>query len=127
MTMDGRWKLALASTMLAGLVGCTSTPKPTLPAPPPPQTPSKNSVYVPEPADDADKKDGPLAASTKLAFASSWVEAVATDPAKPAGERDRLLSQARLVFQEVLAEDPKNVEALIGLGEMYKVTGEADR
>jgi Tfp pilus assembly protein PilF len=127
MTMDGRWKLALASTMLAGLVGCTTTPKSTVAAPPPPQTPGKNSVYVPEPSDDVDKKDGPLAASTKLTFAMSWVDAVATDPTKPAGERDRLLSQARQVYQEVLAQDPKNIEALTGLGEMYKVTGETDR
>lgn len=124
--MDGRWKLALASTMLAGLVGCTTTPKPTIAAPPPLPA-GKNSVYVPEPTDDADKKDGPLAASTKLVFANSWVDAVATDPTKPAGERDRLLSQARQVYQEVLAQDPKNIEALVGLGEMYKVTGETDR
>lgn len=125
--MDGRWKQALACTMLAGLVGCTTTPKPTLPAPPPPLPTTKNTVYVPEPADDGVKKDGPLAASTKLMFAYSWLEAVAIDPAKPAAERDRLLSQARQVFQEILAQDPKNVEALTGLGEMYQVTGETDR
>ncbi|HEX3148781.1 MAG TPA: hypothetical protein VHR66_11900 [Gemmataceae bacterium] len=124
--MDGRWKLALASTMLAGLVGCTTTPKPMVEAPPPIPA-GKNSVYVPEPTDDNDKKEGPLAASTKLTFAASWVDAVATDPTKPAAERERLLSQSRQVYQEVLAQDPKNIEALIGIGEMYQVTGETDR
>ena len=55
------------------------------------------------------------------------VEAVATDPTKSASDRDRLLTQARQVYQEVLAADPKNVDALFGLGEMYQVTGEAER
>ena len=89
--------------------------------------PNKNSVYVPEPADDGAHKDGPLSANTKLVWANMSVEAVATDPTKSASDRDRLLTQARQVYQEVLAADPKNVDALFGLGEMYQVTGEAER
>ena len=124
--MDGRWKLAVAGGLIAGLVGCTTT-KPVVPPTPPTPPPGKNSLYIPEPADDAALKDGPLSATTKLAYANVAVEAVAQDATKPAAERDRLLSQARQVYQEVLAEDPKNVDALFGLGELYHVTGEQQR
>lgn len=128
--MDGRWKLALAG-VFAGLLGCTTTPltpPAALPTPPPPPTQTaKNSAFVPEPADEAEMKEGPLAPSTMLVFAGTWVEMVARDPNKPAVERERLLGQARQVYQEVLAKEPKHLDALVGLGEMYQVTGEHDR
>ena len=54
----------------------------------------KNAVFVPEPPDEAEKKTGPLAPSTMLVFARTWVESVAQDPNKPAAERERLLGQA---------------------------------
>jgi Flp pilus assembly protein TadD len=123
--MDGRWKRVLAGGVLAGLVGCTSTPKPALPVAP--TSSGKNSVFVPEPADDGPKKDGPLAASTKLVYASMCVEAVAKDPTKSPAERERMLGQAREIYQDVLATDPKNADALTGLGELYSLTGEQDR
>jgi tetratricopeptide (TPR) repeat protein len=125
--MDGRWKLALAGGLLSGLLGCTSTPKPQpLPLPPPTSTAGK-SVFVPEPVDDGPVKDGPLAPSTMLVFANVWVEAVSQDPNKPAAEREQLLCQARQAYQEVLQRDPKSVEALLGLGQLYQVTGETDK
>lgn len=128
--MDGRWKLALTG-VFAGLVGCTTTPltPPSgLPTPPAPLAPpAKNSTFVPEPPDEAAMKEGPLAPSTMLVFAGTWVESVARDPNKPAAERERLLGQARQVYQDILAKDPKHLEALVGLGEMYLVTGEHDR
>jgi tetratricopeptide (TPR) repeat protein len=125
--MDGRWKLALAG-VFAGLVGCTTTTTPpnTLPVAPPVQT-GKNAVFVPEPPDDGEKKTGPLAPSTMLVFARTWVESVAQDPNKPAAERERLLGQARQAYADILAKDPKSLDALMGLGEMYQVTGEQDR
>ena len=126
--MDGRWKLALAG-VLAGLVGCTTTgPQNPFPTPPPPPAPAaKNTVFVPEPADEAEKKTGPLAPSTRLLYANMCVEAVAKDPNRPAPDRERTLAQARELYQEVLTADPKNLDALMGLGEMYQVTGEKDR
>jgi Flp pilus assembly protein TadD len=129
--MDGRWKLALAG-MFAGLVGCTTTTVPPnpFPAPPPPPSPTstaKNSVFVAEPVDDGEKKSGPVGASTKVLYANMCVDAVAKDPSRPAPDRERTLGQARQIYQEVLAGDPKNLEALTGLGEMYQVTGEQDR
>jgi Tfp pilus assembly protein PilF len=125
--MDGRWKLAFAGSLfLSGLVGCTTT-KPALPAAPPPPQLGKNSTFVQEPPDDGNTKDGPLAATTLVLFANAWVDAVAKDPNKPAAEREQLLAKARRAYQEVLQREPKNVDALLGMGQMYQVTGEADK
>lgn len=127
--MDGRWKWALVG-VFAGLVGCTTTttpPNPLLAPPPPPTSTVQNSVFVPEPADDGEKKTGPIGASTKVLYANMCVEAVAKDPNRPAADRERTLGQARQIYQEVLAAEPKNMEALIGLGDLYQVTGEQDR
>ena len=129
--MDGRrWKLALAGGLLSAAVGCNTTPKTTafaLPAPPP-AAPAKNVMLMPEPVDDAAaaKKEGPLASETLLVFAGSWVESVAMDPSKPPAEREKLLAQARQFYQEVLRRDANNVDALLGLGQMYLVTGERE-
>lgn len=126
--MEGRWRLGLVGGFVAGLMGCTITQKtPILPAAPPvPSNP--NAVYVPEPAEEnTSAKEGPLAASTLIVFANTWVEAVGRDPSKPAAERDRLLTQARQTYQEVLRREPKNVEALLGLGQLYVVTGETEK
>ena len=72
------------------------------------------------------KKEGPLASETLLVFAGSWVESVAMDPSKPPAEREKLLAQARQFYQEVLRRDANNVDALLGLGQMYLVTGERE-
>src|SRR5262249_18000981 len=118
--------LVFAGGLVAiGLAGCTTT-KPTPPDVPPPQL-GKNSLYVPEPADDGEKKDGPLACSTMVLFANMWLEMLAKDPTRPAAEREQLLNRARLVYQDVLQREPKNVEALLGLGQMYQITGETDK
>lgn len=126
--MDGRWKLALAGGLLSGLFGCSTVQKqqPLEAAPPPMTASTAKSIFVQEPPDEA-PKDGPLAPSTMLAFAAVWIEAVNQDPNKPAPERERLLSQARQAYQEVLQRDPKNLEALLGLGQLYQLTGEMDK
>ena len=129
--MDGRWKWTLTG-VFAGLVGCTTTttppnPFPDSPSPPPPTSTVKNSVFVAEPADEVEKKIGPVGASTKVLYANMCVEAVAKDPNRPAPDRERTLGQARQMYQEVLASEPKNLDALTGLGELYRVTGEQDR
>jgi tetratricopeptide (TPR) repeat protein len=121
--MDGRWKRVLAGAALAGLAGCTTTQKVLQPITGSPPT-NPNAVVVPEPADDEAAKDGPLSARTKLIYASMCVEAVAKDAGKPAAERERMTAHARQIYQEVLADDPKNANALMGLGDLYAVTGE---
>lgn len=125
--MDGRWKRVLAGGLLAGLVGCTTTKGLAPVAPPPPALPGQNTMFVPEPPDDSVQKDGPVSSSTKLIYANMCVDVVAKDPNKPAAERERLLAQARQIYQEVLAAEPKNADALMGLGQMYQVTGEHAR
>jgi tetratricopeptide (TPR) repeat protein len=126
--MDGRWKLALVGGFVAGLMGCSVFHKTTGPEivmnQPPPGSPGGNSVYIPEPPDEVAPKDGPLAPSTLIAFATTWVQSVAEDPTKPAADRDQLLNKAQVAYHEVLRRDPKNLDALFGLGEMYQVTGE---
>jgi tetratricopeptide (TPR) repeat protein len=122
--MDGRWKLAVAgSVILSGLVGCKSDPN-VLEMPPPVSSSKPNSIYVPEPPDVAAKKDGPISSSTVIVYANMCVEVVAKDPNKPAGEREHLLSQARQMYQDTLQHEPKNVDALLGLGQLYRVSGE---
>jgi tetratricopeptide (TPR) repeat protein len=124
--MDGRWKLVLVGGLASALVGCnlfSKTPQVVV-TPPPDISHSSNTVYVPEPAEEVVEKDGPLSPATMIVFAKTWVEAVAMDPNKPAAERERLLTQARHAYQEILSRDPKNIEALLGLGQMYHVTGE---
>jgi tetratricopeptide (TPR) repeat protein len=134
--MDGRWKLLLAGGLVAGLAGCKSTPKeppafpvpaPTAPAAPTPPTakaPGKAAVFAADPADETVKKDGPLAPATLVTFANAWVDALARDPNRPAADREQLLTRAREFYQQALARDPKNVDALLGLGQMYHISGE---
>ena len=121
--------MAFHGAALAALAGCSSTPKqPVLPTAPPPINQVSKSVTIPEPADDPSaEKKGPLAPATLLVFAETWVESVANDPAKPPPERERLLSQARQYYNEVLQREPKNVDALLGMAKMYQVTGESER
>jgi tetratricopeptide (TPR) repeat protein len=133
--MDGqRWKCLFAGVLISNFIGCSwlnSSKQPGFPTPPPPpptSTASAKSLYIPEPGDDeASKKEGPLSAATLLVFAGTWVDAVANDPNKPAVERERLLTQAREQYQEILKREPKNIEALFGLARLYQVTGEAER
>jgi len=129
MTMDGCRKLTLAGAFLfSGLVGCTSTKNNQIAADaplPPPST--KNSIYVPEPPDESVKKEGPLAASTLLLVANMRVDAVAKDPNRPAADREANLKSAREIYQDVLSREPRNVEALLGLGTLYQVSGEQEK
>lgn len=126
--MDGRWKLAFAGGVLwTGLTGCTTTKvSPSLPTVEPVSS-SKNSVVIAEPPDEGEEKQGPLAPSTLVLFAGMWVEDVAKNPNKPAADREKSLSNARKVYQDVLHREPQNVDALFGLGQLYQVTGETDK
>jgi Tfp pilus assembly protein PilF len=117
----------LTAGAVCGLVGCTWTQKHQPFAPPPPPPSGTNSVFVPEPPDDGEVKEGPLSPSTMLLFAGMWVDTVSKDQNKPAAERERLIAQARQAYQEVLQKDPKSVDALLGLGNLYQVTGETDK
>jgi Flp pilus assembly protein TadD len=134
-TMDGRrFKLALAGSLLAGVIGCdTLTPKnpwasntPTPPPPSPTSSASGKAVFVAEPEDETVKKDGPLQSTTLLAVAELNMQ-MSTYSNKSPGERDQLLNVARQKYNEILQRDPNNVDALLGLAKMYRLTGENER
>jgi tetratricopeptide (TPR) repeat protein len=86
---------------------------------------AKNQVFVQEPPDEPEKK-GPLSSKTKLIFASMRVEA-AKDPNRSSADREPLLKMARDIYQEVLAAEPYNVDAILGLGQLYVVSGEMEK
>jgi tetratricopeptide (TPR) repeat protein len=94
---------------------------------PPPVSAKGNATFVPEPNDDGVVKDGPISSATVIVYANMCVEMVAKEPNKPSSEREQLLTQARTKYQEVLQREPKNVDALTGLGQLYQVSGEADK
>jgi Tfp pilus assembly protein PilF len=139
--MDGRWKLLLAGGLLAGMVGCKSTPAQpepppalpttTLPPAPGPSPPAakasgKAAIFTADSSDEV-QKDGPLSPTTLITFANTCVDVVAKDPHKPAAEREHMLTRARELYQQALARDPKNVDALLGLGQMYHISGETGK
>lgn len=128
----GKW--ALAGCLFAGVVGCETTSKnpfsSNLPSPPPPSPTSSASgkaVFVQEPEDPNSAKDGPLAANTLLLAAAYRVEVGTKDPGKSPAEREQLMSDARRLYNEVLQREPQNVDALIGLAQMYQLTGETQK
>lgn len=129
MTGRNRCLMAFHAAVFAALGGCSWSPKqPALPTAPPPMKEVSKSVTIPEPVDEPSAaKKGPLAPATLLVFADTWVDSVANDPSKPPPERERLLSQARQYYNEVLQREPKNVDALLGMAKMYQVTGESER
>jgi Tfp pilus assembly protein PilF len=124
--MDGRWKWALAGGALVGLVGCSTTDNPP-PFVPPPNMVGQSSVFVPEPPDDSVAKEGPVSPATVLIYAGLCVETLQKEPNKPAAEKEQVIARARHLYHEVLHRDPKNVDALLGLGGLYQVTGEMEK
>lgn len=139
--MDGRlWhrtfgRMVLAGGLLAGAVGCDSlTPRnpwstsaPPGPPPAPNSSASGKAIFVAEPEDVTAKNDGPLSANTLLLVAAVRVEAGGKDSNKSPAERERLLGEARQLYNEVLQREPQNVDALVGLAQMYQVTGETEK
>ncbi|HVK15117.1 MAG TPA: tetratricopeptide repeat protein, partial [Gemmataceae bacterium] len=107
------------SRSAAGLFGSLTTA-----SPPAAKANAKAAVFSAETPDDG-KKDGPLAPATLVTFANTCVDAVANDPNKPAAEREQMLARARDLYQQALAREPKSVDALLGLGRMYHISGEA--
>lgn len=89
---------------------------------------SPKSVTISEPTETVSvKKEGPLDNSTQIIYANNCVEVVARDPSKPPQDRERMLSQAKAIYNDVLKKEPNNLDALMGLGSVYQVTGENDQ
>lgn len=130
--MDRRfWSFCLFVVVSSTSTGCSlfskKTVLPNLPAAPV-SAHNPRSVSIMEPIEtETVKKDGPLEPKTLIVYANTCVEVVARDPAKPPAERERLLTIAKNNYNEVLKKDPNNLDALMGLGSVYQVTGEGEK
>lgn len=72
------------------------------------------------------KKGIGLGLEGELAFADAEVDGAFIE-GKPAIERDALIDAARQRYQKVIATDPKNKAALIGLAKLYAKAGDKER
>ncbi|CAN5428495.1 hypothetical protein BH11PLA2_BH11PLA2_11830 [soil metagenome] len=137
--MDGHWIASLALIAAVSAVGCRNTPKQTsnmptpsngssmierMMAPKPANAPNPSSVPV-ETA--VERPKGPLKTETVATFADLQVEAAFSNEELSSAERDRRLDDARQKLQSALQTDPKNLEALRGLGRLYTRVGDRER
>lgn len=70
---------------------------------------------------------GPVKPETVAVFADLTVETTFNNENLTPHERDRRLDEARLRFEKALQLDPKNMEALRGLGRLYTRLGDKER
>lgn len=143
--MDGRIRSGvLASLAAAALtsVGCRFLEKhePTLPSATlpvagmtPPAKPgffSSAPKYGPPteqiPIRDASLKNKPFKADTFVAVGDAELEA-AFDDTRAGADRDQLIDVARQRYATALQQDPKNKDAMLGLGKLYTWAGDRDR
>jgi tetratricopeptide (TPR) repeat protein len=114
--MDVRWRRWLLGGAAVALVGCNSVSnRNKFPDPP------RQSIPVEEPVGK-----GPLKPETVMAFGNAQLDAA--DPKYPRSsvERERLLSDAKRNFEQVLEQQPKNSQALAGLGRIHFYLGDRD-
>lgn len=88
-----------------------------------PPGPPKTTV----PLEPAHEPKGPLKSETVAVFADLAVEATFNNEDLTPSERDRRLDDARIKFERALQKDPKNLEALKGLGRLYTRLGDRER
>jgi tetratricopeptide (TPR) repeat protein len=137
--MDGRVRsVVLASLTLAALnsVGCQSLQKqPTLPSATLPVAGSHKTGFFSSapkygppaeqiPIREARAKNAPFKPGTYVAVGDAELEA-AFDENRVGADRDQMIDVARQRYSAALQQDPKNKEALLGLGRLY--TWAADR
>ena len=110
--MAARTKLFLTVGLLGSLAGCSSRQNtvsaPTQSAEPPRATARKEK--------DEPKQD--LQAATCVALGSTSASS-AELPGRSPNDQQHLREQARRAYSQALKKDPKNVEALSGLGNLY--------
>ena len=86
-----------------------------------PPGPMKPVATEPEP-----EMKGPLKSETVAVLADLAVEAAFNNENLTPAERDRRLDEMRQRYQAALHSDPKNVEALRGLGRLYTRLGDRE-
>ncbi|MGL6073140.1 MAG: tetratricopeptide repeat protein [Fimbriiglobus sp.] len=137
--MDGRIKGLICFGLLAALSGCNSLNKTKTPEPyqnptaqpqgnmvsrffgpsTPTHTPSPDMIPV---VRDRSKDGKGLGAESEVALAVASHDAAYMKTS--ALERDQMLDMARQRYQQALKTDPKNRNALVGLGRFYAATGD---
>jgi tetratricopeptide (TPR) repeat protein len=114
--MDGRWSLVFAGGLIIGLAGCNTT-KNTLPEPPTTTAEPPLSLSA-KPSDDKENK-GPVKVETLLAVAAVRMES-ARMPDRSDRERDKLYQESKSIYQQALAREPKNVNAMLGMAQVHR-------
>src|SRR5207237_7091759 len=124
--MDGRKALLLAGGLVCGLAGCTKSATVPPGAPQPPPLTAGHSA-PPSPDVTITKRDalGDPKPATWVQMAALKTE-LATDPKRPAGEREVFAQQAKDAFAKALKSDPKYVPAYMGLGGLNEALGDRD-
>jgi tetratricopeptide (TPR) repeat protein len=125
--MEGRWKFCLAGGLLAGAVGCTSTPKQHVPsaAPITQQATAMPVAKAPPPPPPAAPKTS-LKPDTYVTMGAMKEEAAEAADRLPA-DRDALRHEARQSYQKAIEVDPKHVPAYIAMAKSYWASGEKDK
>lgn len=123
--MDGLWKRLLAGGILCGTLGCghfrDKSSRPMGTGEPPlamSQKPGEN--------ERRSKNEAPIKTETLLALGAVRTQASA-DENRPTNEREDLANQARVVYQQVLARDAKNLDAMLGMARMYGVVRDKEK
>jgi tetratricopeptide (TPR) repeat protein len=116
--MDGRRKRFLACVLLAGAVGCNTTPKQTPPIVqmPPAATPVQT-------AKSSSTEPHILKPSTNVQFGQLNDQA-ANEPNLSPSEAESLRQLARQSYQKALNVDPKYVPAYVAMGESFMQSGD---
>jgi tetratricopeptide (TPR) repeat protein len=135
--MDGRLLSTCLALFFLAAVGCRNT-QTTAQMPPgtggsmieraftkSPPGPIKSTAPVE--TVDAKENKTPLKSETVAVFAELQVDATFNNEELTPQERDQRLDEARQKFQKALQQDPKNIEALRGLGRLYTRLGDRDR
>ena len=138
--MDGRLKLLFVTALFLGAIGCNS--RQTVPQQnaeqallnQQPRQPIMAKLFgqsppgpIEQPEVVVDQPD-PKNSGVKLNLAMAQVHAnAAMMPQRSGTERDQFIDSARQKYQQVLAIEPDNTEALIGLAKLYAETSNKDR
>jgi tetratricopeptide (TPR) repeat protein len=118
--MEGRWKSLIAAGVLCAITGCGLLDK--KPAPMGTGEPPVASNA----RDDRRGKDGPVGANLLVQLGEVRIQA-ATDPNKTAAERESLCNEARITYEKALQQEPKNLEAMLGMARLYAVVKDKEK
>jgi Tfp pilus assembly protein PilF len=113
--MEGRWKRLVFCGILCATTGCSLLRGDRKPIP--------QGTGEPPVASADDKR--PVGPNLLVQMADVRLQA-AMDPNKSAAERDALCNDARVNYQKALQQDPKYLDAMLGMARFYAVVKDRD-